>query len=199
MQAPITSHLDYCHRLLSGIGDGHLVTLKSTLLPEFYQMSTPAWNLSVALCGLLTTLDKVQASCLHKMYLSPDPIPAEPFFLHYALATPVSHSSLLSCLLCLECPSFPSAPSHPLRLTARITSSRKHVLTTLYSTRKLNIYITVISTRYNCLFMPRCSLLGCKLLKERDHVLLIFAITLLSESWQYFVHRVLNLTQSHTV
>lgn len=55
----------------------------------------------------------------------------------------------------------------------------------------------MLSTWCNCLFMSRCSLLGCKLLKERDHVLLIFVITLLSDSGQYFVHWVLNLTQSH--
>ena len=47
MQAFITtSHLNYYHKLLRGIVMEHLVTLKSSKLLEFYQMSTPCLKLS---------------------------------------------------------------------------------------------------------------------------------------------------------
>lgn len=111
MQAPIISHLDYCHGLLNGTRDGHLVTLTSSQLPEFRQMSTPALNLPVAPCCLLTTLDEVQASCLRESPRSV-PRPLSSLFsyitLRQHLLLTAAHRSRLLCPGALPFDSYPT-------------------------------------------------------------------------------------------
>ena len=134
MQAFITSHLDYHHRLLNDIQDGPLATLKSSQLPAF-SPSNGKLCLKPSRGSLLPPYHSGQSpsfssraismSCLHA------PLPA--FFLTLMSATP-SH------LLCLEGPSLqllvnseqvsPPSGNSPLQCTA------------------------VLSTCYTYLFMP---------------------------------------------
>lgn len=139
MRAPIISHLDYCHGLLNGTRDGHLVTLTSSQLPECRQMSTPALNLPVAPRCLLTTLDEVQASRLRESPRS-GPRPLSSLFpyitLRQHLLLTAAHRSRLLC---------PGGSSLRLlpnpKAQSRRPCSRKHPLAMLCATRKQNISI----------------------------------------------------------
>lgn len=117
-QVLINSHLEACHTLLNGISDGHLVTLKSSQLSAFYQMSIPAKKLPVGLCCLLTTVDKAQASCLwESLWSASGSLPAffPPWHFHS------THFSQLPIkLLALFGGPCPSTPPQPL--------SRHHLL-----------------------------------------------------------------------
>lgn len=172
MQAPISSHLDYCHRLLNGTRDGHLVTLTSSQLPEFHQMSAPAPNLPGAPCCLLTTLDEVQAPCLRESPRSA-PRPLSNLFSYITLwqhlLLMAAHRSRLLCPGAL-----PSTLPTPKAQSGR-PSSRKHPLALLCATRKQNIYTAVPSARCNHLFAsgsPRPT--GLEALQGGDHIVLVF-------------------------
>lgn len=110
-QAPVISHLDYCHRLLNGTRDKHLVTLTSSQLllnvnpcpkPASGSMLPPHY--SERRSSVLST--RLSTICPQA--------PLQPFVLCYIPAAPASHGcSLKPCALSGS----PSLDSHPtLRL-----------------------------------------------------------------------------------
>lgn len=149
---------------------------------SLHQMSALAKNLPVALCCLLTTLGKVQASCLPESPQSVYTPLFQPFFLHY-----FSNIKLFA----LPGRPFPSTPTQPLRLRAGATLSRKYALTMLCGTRRQNTDSAVPSTWYNDLSrLPPST--GPWAPQGRGHMLLVFATALLPGSW--FTKCLLNLT-----